>query len=222
MYLYDRARAKKMRFSAGFYWLIFGVCALVSVVGGAGSLCISMMFIFKPAPDFKVLVAFVTLAVGGVLALAALWIGTGPGGSLERWSRSLYRQRVERIAEKPISTTVLRLPRNCRVTLNPDGFVEVADFREKSDGIDVHERTEAAVPWSKVDDILVGDAGAYFLVTGKGVLILPRRAFQEEAAFASFLRRARRYRESAVPAASAITAQAPSPSESPDEHITAS
>jgi hypothetical protein len=88
--------------------------------------------------------------------------------------------------------------RRDRVVLTETGFIETNDLQDDLvAGVEITDHKETRVAWSAVASIDVTDEYAFFTVTDRGYLILPRDVFADSESFRQFVDAARRYREGA-------------------------
>ncbi len=96
-----------------------------------------------------------------------------------------------------MQASLIHPARRYRVELTPQGFTETTDHRETGIAVEINEHKETRVWWVAVGRIDVTDEHAFFTITDKGYLLLPRSAFATDASFRDFVDVARNYREAA-------------------------
>ena len=172
MFLWERGAHRQLRDSgrrlAG--WLV----VLAAVLGAAAFL----WRVEELGP-----LACAGLAVAAALALILL------GVDIYRifFRGALHRRRVRDEVEQYRKIGVIKVGRRDRVTLGPEGFTEVNDYRDDEGGVEVVEHKETRVYWPAVERIDVADQHAIFTVTNKRFLYVPKRAFASEDAFLRFV-----------------------------------
>jgi hypothetical protein len=169
-------------------WLIFIPAALATGLGAAlvalviHSICLHGMEDNVPwvFPFF----ALCFLAVGAWL----IW----------QTCRALYsrgRGGRRRLVAQQLKAGIIHHDRRDRVVLNPSGFIEFNEFDQADGGVRIRGEKTFEVSWSAVERIdVVGDY-LIVVVRAKGHLFVPRRAFDDDGAFALFVEAARRYHE---------------------------
>jgi hypothetical protein len=190
MFLFDTVIRKSWRFRIKYHasYLMIGA-ALGAIVG---VLVWGSMIIWNPSLEpFRPRLAGCLGALG---MFTVVLIGLLPGSSLHQLDRSAQEKRFRRMRHAQLRAGVLRYPQRYHVALTPEWFTDIVEFRET--GIAVHQETR--VWWVAVTSIDVAGEHAFFTVKNKGgYLILPRRAFADEASFLAFVDTARSYREAA-------------------------
>jgi len=155
---------------------------------------------FAPTVDRLGQNALLFVSLFGVLLL--LFLVTVPvssggllGSGFAEERRAFWRAQVL----DAVRNNVLRVGRRDRVSFDADGFLEVNEYREDEHGFTLWERKETRVPGALVAQVVVGDDHVFLVVAGKGNLIVPRRAFADEAALGAFVAAVRAWRRAAAP-----------------------
>jgi len=136
----------------------------------------------------------------GLLLFLALYLllYLEPGRLFSGFTRSFYRGRMARLIRDNQQVGLYNPKRQDRVVMTVHDFIETNDLQDTSTaGVAITEHRETRVEWSAVSRIDNLGAQAIFTVTEKGYLVLPRRAFVDEASFLAFVERASSYCETA-------------------------
>jgi hypothetical protein len=97
------------------------------------------------------------------------------------------RRYLRKLVKSHYGAGIFRNGRRNRVCLTSTGFTEFNDSRQADGGVEIIEHKEFRVQWSVVECLDVAERLAIFTITGKGYLIVPRRAFKDEEAFLHFV-----------------------------------
>jgi hypothetical protein len=119
------------------------------------------------------------------------------GAFTEGSGRANQRRKYEKLLEEHVVAGTIRIPRNDRVCLNADGFSEDNHYRCDYGGVVIDEHKRTWVPWRAVESIDRTPRHVLVVVSGKGSLIVPTRAFADEAACSAFVEAATTYKREA-------------------------
>lgn len=143
----------------------------------------------------------------GLLVFLALYLlhYLRPGRLFDGVSRSFYEGRMRRLIRENQRVGLYNPRRHDRVVMRADCFIESNDlYDDFTSGVAITEHRETRVEWSAVSRIDMLGEHAIFTVVERGYLILPRRAFADEASFLAFVGRAKRYQEAAQKSPAAL------------------
>lgn len=144
--------------------------------------------------EWEAPVAAVLLTLTPVWILDTFW----PGGLFRSFFRGVHRRRIARIIESGRRRGLFNPTRRDRVVLAEEGFIEMNDLLDDlAAGVEINDHKETRVAWSAVAGIDVTPDHAFFTVTDRGYLILPRDIFADPESFQQFVDTARQLREAA-------------------------
>lgn len=189
VFAHDRARAAR-----GSGGLVHGLCSMAVI---ALTLALSVL----ENERWRHL-----LSIGLLLFLALYLLHyLHPGRLFDGVNRSFYEGRMRRLIQEDQRVGLYNPRRHDRVVMMADCFIETNDlYDDSTPGVALTEHRETRVNWSAVSRIDMLGEHAIFTVVERGYLILPRRAFADEASFLAFVERAKRYQEAAQKSPAAL------------------
>jgi hypothetical protein len=146
-------------------------------------------------------IALVFLVLGSLVLVGA--------ASTEGVGRTHHRRQLEKLLEQNLAAGTIRIPRNDRVCLHTEGFIEVNEYRSGDGGVTVAECRETVVPWNAVEGIDCLPKQIILCIGQSGSLIVPKRAFSDEAACSAFIEAVATLRRGAEKAAGPFLKSAP-------------
>lgn len=125
----------------------------------------------------------------GLLVFLALFLlhYLDTGRLFAGFARSFHEGKMTRLIRDGQRVGLYNPKRRDRVLMTEHCFIETNDSLEDSCGVAITEHKETRVEWTEVENINITGSHAFFNVTGKGYLILPKRSFPDEASFHQFI-----------------------------------
>jgi hypothetical protein len=210
-----RRRALLVLWLLGLPGTVVAVLAMLAV--GSVFLYVVVLYALTFAPPGtdphlleRLPLALVGVLNAAVLVVTAYLVFTG------RLAKRAARRRlglVRRQVRLGIKAGAVNTAWRYEVALGPGEVTQRGELSTAGPGGE-SQRYERRVPWSQVEAVEATAGHAFFVVRGSGWLVVPRSAFPDGAAFATFVAEARRLR-AAAPLATAITAKPPAELSSP-------
>jgi hypothetical protein len=188
MFAYDTARAARR---AARYWG-------GSFLQAASSMAVIVLYLTASVLNDE---RWRLIARIGVLMFLALYLlyYLEPGRLFAGFTRSFYQRKMTRLLRDGQQGGLYSSKRRDRVVMTEHYFIETNDLQDTStSAVEISEHKETRVEWSAVSSIDVTAEHAFFTVTDRGYLVLPRKAFADEASFLAFVDMALAYREAAL------------------------
>jgi hypothetical protein len=132
-----------------------------------------------------------------LVSLTKLFLA-GPEGLIHRLARWRYRRKMWWTARHMAARrTEINLNRHHRLRLTMDSCIHLVELHETDQDSTLTERMETVTSWTALDRIEMTDQHA-FLFERHWTIILPRRAFLNDAEFREFVELALRLRQTAI------------------------
>jgi hypothetical protein len=189
-------------------WLLLAIASLLLALLFTGLYWVGEMAVAEsplelhPFPRLAMWVIVLAFVALGTLALMAVAFTEGIG-------RTNHRRHLEKVLEQNLAAGTMRIPRNDRVCLNAEGFIEVNEYRGGEGGVKVTEEKQTIVPWDAVEGIDCLPGQIILCIGRNGGLIVPKRIFSDEADCSAFIERVAILKRDAEKAADPFLQPAP-------------